>query len=95
MDAARVRICVTLRVPARLGLHARPCTGIARLVQDSGSQVTIAWRGRSADAGSIIDLLTLGVPGGAQIEVVAEGSDAQETIRALTRLVENAGNYDA
>jgi phosphotransferase system HPr (HPr) family protein len=88
-------VLATLHVPARLGLHARPCAVIARLVQGSHSHVTIAWQGKSADAGSIIELLTLGVPGGATIEVVATGRDADSTIRALTRLVENAGNYDA
>ncbi len=85
----------TVRVPAQLGLHARPSTVIARRVQKSRSVVRIHWSGQSADASSIVEILTLGVPGGSEIEIVATGEDAALTIDALTRLIESTSNYDA
>jgi phosphotransferase system HPr (HPr) family protein len=95
VGAAETIVRSTLRVPEGLGLHARPCTAIARLVQASQSRVTLSWDGRSADAGNIIELLTLGVPGGSELAVEVRGPDAATTIQTLTSLLTSVGKYDA
>ena len=43
----------------------------------------------TADGKSIMELLSLAASKGLQIEISAEGSDAQDAIMALTELVRN------
>lgn len=92
--APEVTVRASLRVEAKLGLHARPSTAVARLVAKHASRVRISRDGRSADGGSIIDLLGLNVPGGAEIAVEATGVDAEEVVEALRRLLAESARFD-
>lgn len=83
-----VLVRASARVSAELGLHARPCAAIAQYVGRSGCAATLTWDGTQADAGSVIDLLTLGVPTGEAVELVVEGPDAADTLAGLVALIE-------
>lgn len=66
-------------VKAAEGLHARPAAEFVRLVQESGLQITVKrLDGRSADGGSILSLLTLGIKRG-EVAVI-EAQDSAETL---------------
>lgn len=71
------------RVADRDGLHARPCTRIARAAQKFKCSVTASCDGRSADAKSVLELLGLLAPGGAEIEFRAVGEDAAACLDAV------------
>lgn len=92
--APSVTIRASLRVAAKLGLHARPSTAVARLVAKFASRVSLSWNGATADGRSIIELMTLNVPGGAEIAVEATGSDAPALIEALRGLLEETVKFD-
>ena len=89
-----VTVRASVRIAAKLGLHARPCTAIARLVGKHASAVRLTWESSSADARSIIELMTLNVPGGVEIGLEATGTDAQELVEALRDLLEGASPFD-
>jgi phosphotransferase system HPr (HPr) family protein len=78
-----------------MGLHARPATAVARLVGASKSRVVLTWDGRSADASSIIELMMLAVPGGAEVGVQVTGPDAARTVEALRHALATAADLDA
>ena len=69
------------------GLHARPCTRIARAAERFECRIVVLHGGREADARSILDLLGLGVLQAADIELHATGDDAAACVAALARIV--------
>ena len=64
------------------GLHARPCTRLARAVGRYRCQVRVEWNGRTADAKSVLELMRLTAPRGAQLTIVAVGDDARRCLAA-------------
>jgi len=76
------------------GLHARPAEMFVRLAKTFESRIELIREGRRVEARSIIDLLTLGAAQGTELVLEAEGSDAQEAVDALARLVESGFSMD-
>ncbi|MCS6926561.1 MAG: HPr family phosphocarrier protein [Candidatus Binatia bacterium] len=72
-----------------LGLHARAAAAIVQALQGLQAEVSVGWAGHTANARSILELLTLGAPQGSVLEVSANGPDAEAAVTALTRLIEN------
>lgn len=71
------------------GLHARPAELLARLARQFQSRIELVRDDRRVEANSIIDLLTLGAVRGTELVLVAEGSDAEQAVDALARLIQN------
>lgn len=78
----------TVRVNNSNGLHARVAASIAALAQEFGCRISLVREKCEADATSILDILTLGAPHGAPIEIRATGRDAENAVQALARLFE-------
>ena len=77
----------TVEICNERGLHARASAKFVKLASSFDSEIHVSRDGVTVDARSIMGLLMLGAGIGCQIEVSAEGSDAQEAIEALTDLV--------
>jgi phosphotransferase system HPr (HPr) family protein len=75
-----------VRLDAPHGLHARPCSRIAETMKGFRGQLRIRHQGRSADASSVLDLMTLNAPDGAVLELLAEGEDAARILDAVVDL---------
>lgn len=71
------------------GLHARPAELLARLAMQFQSRIELIRDDRRVDANSIIDLLTLGAVRGTVLILAAEGSDAEQAVDTLARLIQN------
>ena len=80
-------VTATLDICNARGLHARASAKFVKLASSFDSALHVSRDGVTVDARSIMGLLMLGAGIGCQIEVSAEGSDAQEAIEALTDLV--------
>lgn len=83
------KVIQKVKVKNSLGLHARPATAIARLLQERKSQVSITYRKETINARSIISILMLGIKKNMQLTLTAEGEDAEETIGVLVQLFED------
>jgi len=72
------------------GLHARPASVFVRTASDFDADVSVSKSdGEStADAKSSIDVISLGVESGDEIEITAEGMDAHQAVDRLVELVE-------
>jgi phosphotransferase system HPr (HPr) family protein len=68
------------------GLHARPCLAIVNTVRRFRSKVKIRNGDREADAAEILQVMSLGVPQGAEVTLWARGPDAEEALDTLVRL---------
>jgi phosphocarrier protein HPr len=81
---------VTVRT--KNGLHMRIAGRIIDTISASTSKITFRTEKSSADARSIIDLLTLAVTEGAEVEIVADGSDEEKILCELEQLlIDGAG----
>jgi phosphocarrier protein len=78
-----------VKVKNALGLHARPATVIVKCLQKRKCHVTFAHRGETVNARSIMSILMLAVAKNGEIEIEAEGEDAEETLAELLEAFEN------
>jgi len=82
---------ITLKIRSQVGLHARPA---AQFVQTAGRYTAdvkvrnLTTAGAYVDAKSILMVLTLGVARDHEIQVQAEGADAEAALGALRHLIE-------
>ncbi|HUG50621.1 MAG TPA: HPr family phosphocarrier protein [Terrimesophilobacter sp.] len=81
-------------IASSVGLHARPASLFARAAADSGLAVTVTTAtGKTANAASILEVLSLGVPCGAVVTLSADGMGADATLAALVELLST--DFDA
>jgi phosphocarrier protein len=69
------------------GLHARPAAQFVQTATGFQSTVTVEANGKTVNAKSIMQILSLGAKGGTEIVIAAEGSDEAECISALSELL--------
>lgn len=74
----------TLTLVNALGLHARPAAVMARKAADFDAEITV----NGVEADSVLELMGLGLAGGAEVELVAVGAQAQEAVDALAADIE-------
>lgn len=66
------------------GLHARPAAILVNTVNKFASDVSAEFENKTVNLKSVMGVLSLGVIKGAQLKVVATGSDEEELLSALT-----------
>ena len=71
------------------GLHARPAAQFVKLAKQFNSDIKVSSKGKTVSAKSMVLIMTLGVQPHTEIELTADGTDEQEAITALVRLVES------
>lgn len=78
-----------VKIKNGLGLHARPATSIAKLLQKFKSAVTFTYRSESVNARSIMSILMLAANKNSQIVITCDGEDAKEAMECLVEAFEN------
>ena len=76
-------------VENQVGLHARPATFFIQKANEFKSSIWVEKEERRANAKSLLGVLSLGTMGGTQIRIIAGGTDEQEAVDALAKLVES------
>lgn len=76
-------------VQNQVGLHARPATFFIQKANEFRSSIWIEKEERRVNAKSLLGILSLGIIGGTQIKIIADGADEQAAVNALVELVEN------
>ena len=77
----------TLQIVNQRGLHARASRKLAELALAYEARIVVRREDEEADATSLMDLMMLGAGIGCDIEVLAEGPQAEEALDAIARLV--------
>ena len=71
-----------------IGLHARPATFFIQKANEFKSSIWVEKESRRVNAKSLLGVLSLGIVGGVNINIIADGGDEQEAVDALVHLVE-------
>ncbi len=75
-------------VQNQVGLHARPATFFIQKANEFKSSIWVEKEERRVNAKSLLGVLSLGIVGGTQIRIIADGSDEAAAAEELVRLVE-------
>ncbi|RRJ64960.1 phosphocarrier protein HPr [Paenibacillus oralis] len=74
-----------------LGIHTRPASTLVQAASQYNAEVNIEYNGRSVNLKSIVGVMSLGIPHGAQIQIAAAGSDADQAIQGIEEALKNEG----
>ena len=72
-----------------VGLHARPATFFIQKANQFKSTIWIEKKERRVNVKSLLGILSLGIVGGTDIKIVADGIDAEQAVEALVELIES------
>ena len=73
-----------------LGIHARPAGTIAKLAKNfSDTAITVSCNGKEAKASALMKLMSLGAKEGNTVTVVAEGTNEDAAIIAMSDFFQN------
>lgn len=78
---------IRVRVPNKLGIHARPAALIVRTAVEYDSEVWISNGEDRVNAKSIMGVMTLAASGGTEVTVSADGDDASEAMEAVAEVI--------
>lgn len=81
-----------VEIKNKLGLHARAAALLVQTANKFSAQVSLSKDGQTADARSIMGLLTLAAARGSKILVEASGDDAERAVKAIERLIDSRFN---
>ncbi|MET1218368.1 MAG: HPr family phosphocarrier protein [Glaciecola sp.] len=81
------KVCKTLVIKNKLGLHARPATKLAQLSAQYDAELHLQIGSKSANACSVLGLMMLEGQQGKSIDVTATGPDAEEALDAVEALI--------
>lgn len=81
----------TFKVIEKFGIHARPAMQLVNKAGQYKAEIALQYNGKSVNLKSIMGVMSLGVPSGAETTIVAEGNDAKEALEALEELIKSEG----
>jgi phosphocarrier protein len=86
-----VRIMISRSVTIRnnVGLHARPATFFVQKANCFKCSIWVEKEDCRVNAKSLLGVLSLGISGGTNITIIADGTDEAAAIDALVALVES------
>ena len=84
----------TVEIINKRGLHARASAKFVKLASGFDAEVRVSKDGQTVDARSIMGLMMLAAAPGCEIEITAEGEEAEMAVAALVDLVEGRFEED-
>jgi phosphocarrier protein HPr len=78
-------------VIAETGIHARPATVLVQAASKFNSEMKIEYKGKQINLKSIMGVMSLGIGQGAEIKIIAEGSDENEALQNLDETLTKEG----
>ena len=79
-------------VENQVGLHARPATFFIQKANEFKSSIWVEKEERRVNAKSLLGVLSLGIMGGTDTRIIADGSDVEEAVEGLVALVNSGFN---
>ena len=82
-----------VRIKNPTGLHLRPAGLFCKTAMQFGSRITVHKKTKhedvTANAKSVLSVLGACIKSGDEIEIVCDGTDEEEALRTMVRLVED------
>ncbi|PEL11992.1 phosphocarrier protein HPr [Bacillus sp. AFS017336] len=79
---------------AESGIHARPATLFVNQASLFDSEVHLEYNDKQVNLKSIMGVMSLGIPKGAAIRILAEGHDSENALDTLEHMMKNEGLID-
>ncbi|MEG1017200.1 MAG: HPr family phosphocarrier protein [Oscillospiraceae bacterium] len=79
-------------VENQVGLHARPATFFIQKANEYKSSIWVEKEERRVNAKSLLGVLSLGIVGGTSIRIIADGTDEQQAVDGLVKLINSGFN---
>ena len=76
-------------VQNQVGLHARPATFFIQKANEFRSTIWVEKDERRVNAKSLLGVLSLGIVGGTNIRIIADGQDENVAVESLVKLVQS------
>jgi phosphocarrier protein len=77
-----------ITIKNNVGLHARPATFFIQKANEFKSTIWVEKDERRVNSKSLLGVLSLGIVGGTEIRIIADGADDKDAVDALVKLVE-------
>ena len=77
----------TVEILNARGLHARASAKFVKAAAQYDAEVRVTREGQTVDAQSIMGLMMLGAGPGSQLQISAEGAEAQAALEGLCQLI--------
>ena len=78
-----------VKVENQVGLHDRPATFFIQKANEFKSSIWVEKEERRVNAKSLLGVLSLGIMGGTDIRIIADGSDEEAAVEGLVSLVKS------
>ena len=72
-----------------IGLHARPAGLLVKEVKKFESAVTLSCKGKTAAAGKLIAIMSMGVKQGDEVNAQVEGPEEEAAFEAMEKFFQN------
>ena len=79
----------TIAIELETGLEARPVAMLVQVASQYDSSVYVEVKNKKVNAKSIMGMMTLGVPAGGKINVIAKGDDETKAIEHIGKYLNN------
>ena len=76
-------------VQNHVGLHARPATFFIQKANEFKASIWVEKEERRVNAKSLLGVLSLGIVGGTTIRLIADGSDEEQAVASLVKLIDS------
>lgn len=76
-----------ITIQSTAGLHATLASKVVQLSSKYDAEIRIEYTDKIVDAKSILGLMSLAVPKGDNIKVVAEGPDAEQALNEIKKIL--------
>ncbi|MBT2696605.1 phosphocarrier protein HPr [Bacillus sp. ISL-40] len=73
------------------GIHARPSTALVSAATPFKSEVKIEYKEKQVNLKSIMGVMSLGIPKGASVKVIATGDDESQVIASIDEVMKREG----
>jgi phosphocarrier protein len=73
------------------GIHARPSTTLVSTATKFKSEVLLEYKEKQVNLKSIMGVMSLGIPKGANVKVIANGNDESEVIASIDEVMKREG----
>lgn len=77
----------TFKITADTGVHARPATLLVNEAGQFESEIELEYNDKTVNLKSIMGVMSLGIPKGAEITITATGSDEESAIESISKVI--------
>ncbi len=81
---------IELTIQNRNGLHARPAAMFVKTASRYQSDIWVEKDGEQVNGKSIMGLMMLAAGKGSKLKIQADGADAEDVLRDLTKLIDSS-----